>query len=345
MLQDEGSNECNCAQISEGWGERMRNAKQIFGISYSGVLKFSSRFDEGADAMKFSPYRMRISGLVFASALMVMALNGCQSKQDAAIEQAKKQAASTGQVQTVTTTDKNGNTVTTTVQPPAPGQKDEVVTTTVTPKAANPAQAAATPDATAGATAGSAAAPATTAAAAPPPAPAPPPTVNVPAGTPLAIRIDHTISAKHSRAGERFAGEIVDPVTGGNGNVLIPKGSDVGGVVVVAHKRGHFKGASTLELRLTSLTLNGKTYPLETRDFREHKKGKGKRTAGLIAGGSGLGMLIGGVASGGTGLVIGGLAGAGAGTAGAGLTGNRDLVIPAESIVHFKLSDDLEIQP
>jgi hypothetical protein len=65
----------------------------------------------------------------------------------------------------------------------------------------------------------------------------------------------------------------------------------------------------------------------------------------MIGGGAGLGMLIGGVASGGTGLLIGGLAGAGAGTAGAGLTGNRDLVIPAESIVHFKLADDLVIEP
>jgi hypothetical protein len=301
--------------------------------------KFSSRFDEGVDAMKVSPYRMRISGLVFASALMAMALSGCKSKQDAAIEQAKKQAASTGQTQTVTATDKNGNTVTTVVQPPAAGQKDEVVTTTVTPKAA-----AGTP---ADASSGAAAAPASTAAApqAAPAPPPPPPPISVPAGTALAIRIDHTISAKHSYAGEKFTGEIVDPVKDGNGNVVIPKGSDVGGVVVIAHKRGHFKGASTLELRLTSLTLNGQKYPLETRDLREHKKGKGKRTAGLIAGGSGLGMLIGGVASGGTGLVIGGLAGAGAGTAGAGLTGNRDLVIRAESIVHFTLKDELEIQP
>ena len=55
-------------------------------------------------------------------------------------------------------------------------------------------------------------------------------------------------------------------------------------------------------------------------------------------------MLIGGVASGGTGLLIGGLAGGGAGTAAAGLTGNRDLDIPAESIVHFKLADDLTLQ-
>ena len=31
--------------------------------------------------------------------------------------------------------------------------------------------------------------------------------------------------------------------------------------------------------------------------------------------------------------------------AAAGLTGNRDIVIPAESIVNFKLADDLVVQP
>jgi len=64
----------------------------------------------------------------------------------------------------------------------------------------------------------------------------------------------------------------------------------------------------------------------------------------LIAGGSGLGMLVGGVATGGVGLVVGGLVGGGAGTAAAGLTGNRDIEIPAESIVRFKLADDLVLQ-
>jgi len=54
--------------------------------------------------------------------------------------------------------------------------------------------------------------------------------------------------------------------------------------------------------------------------------------------------LVGGIASGGVGLVVGGLAGGGAETAVAGLTGNRDLDIPAESIVHFKLADDLVLQ-
>ncbi len=83
---------------------------------------------------------------------------------------------------------------------------------------------------------------------------------------------------------------------------------------------------------MTSLTLNGTRYPLATRDLARSKKGKGSRSAALIGGGAGLGMLVGGVASGG-------------GTALAGLTGNRDLEIPAESIVRFKLADDLLIQP
>jgi hypothetical protein len=56
-------------------------------------------------------------------------------------------------------------------------------------------------------------------------------------------------------------------------------------------------------------------------------------------------MLVGGLASGGTGLAVGGLIGGGAGTAVAGLTGNRDLDIPAESILKFRLADDLTVQP
>ena len=145
--------------------------------------------------------------------------------------------------------------------------------------------------------------------------------------------------------GEKFTGEIVEPVKDDGGNTVIPKGARVRGKVVAVKAPGRFKGAGTLSLRLTALTLNGKEYPLDTSRLSERKKGKGKRTAAFIGGGTGLGAIIGGAAGGGTGALIGGLAGAGAGTAGAGLTGNRDLVIPAEAIIRFKLSDELVIQP
>ncbi len=281
--------------------------------------------------------RWMVAGGVLALAVGMLA--GCSSQQDKAIDAAKKQAAATGQAQQVVSIDKNGNTTTTTVQPPAPGQTAQAVTTTVTPAAAGqPANAPAS---------GPTYANGTPAPAAPVPGGAPvirPADVNIPAGSELAIRINESINVKHTPAGSPFDGEVVEAWTDSTGRVILPKGTPVGGVVDESHRRGHFKGRSVLELRLTSLTLNGQQYPLSTRDLRETKKGKGRRSAGLIGGGAGLGMLIGGVASGGTGLLIGGLAGGGAGTAAAGMTGNRDLDIPAESIVHFRLADDLTLQ-
>ena len=184
--------------------------------------------------------------------------------------------------------------------------------------------------------------------AAPAPGAAPivrPADVNVAAGTNLTIRINQHISVKTSRAGDHFDGEVVDPVAGDDGRVVIPKGTPVSGVVVASHRRGHFKGSSILELRLTYLTLNGTRYALDTRDLTQTKKGKGKRSAAIIGGGTGVGMLVGGVASGGVGLLVGGLAGAGGGTLVSGLTGNRDIEIPAEAIVRFKLADNLVVQP
>jgi hypothetical protein len=284
---------------------------------------------------------VKLATTVFALAILV----GCQSKQDAAIERAKKQAAATGQPQQVISADKDGNTTTTTVQPPAPGQTAQAVTTTVTPAVSTPPNTPAVAPSDQPAVAGQ------SATADQPPAPVAggnpviqPADVKVPAGTSLAIRINQHISVKTSRAGDHFDGEFVQPVLADDNRVIIPKGTPVGGIVAASHRRGRFKGASILELRLTSLTLNGTRYPLATSDLTRTKKGKGKRSAAFIGGGSGLGMLIGGVATGGTGLLIGGLAGAGAGTALGGLTGNRDIEIPAESIVKFKLANTLTLQ-
>jgi hypothetical protein len=157
------------------------------------------------------------------------------------------------------------------------------------------------------------------------------------------VRINQRIDVKHAVAGEHFTGEIVEPVMNNNA-VLIPRGTPVRGRIDEAHRRGHFKGRSVLELRLVSMTLNGYEYGLDTHDSVRSKRGKGRRSAGFIGGLTGAGMLIGGIASGGVGLAIGGASGAGAGTLLAGTTGNRDIVIPAESIVHFRLADQLVVQ-
>ena len=277
-------------------------------------------------------------------------LTGCKSKEDKALDQAKAQAASTNTAQQIQYIDKNGDTVTTVVQPPVPGQAQQIATTTTPPAPGPPPHSTdpvITPYGSAPVAGQPVAPPPGDQSAAPQPAPAPgqPPAVNltVPAGTELAIRINQHINVKHAHAGDRFSGEVVEPVLS-NGTEVIPKGTPVSGRIDESHRRGHFAGRSILELRLPAITLNGNEYALDTHDNVRTKKGKGKRTGAFISGMTGAGMIIGGIATGGVGLAIGGAAGAGAGTLIAGTTGNRDIDIPAESIMHFRLADDLVVQ-
>jgi hypothetical protein len=292
--------------------------------------------------------------------LALALLAGCKNKEQKALDQAKTEATSTNTPQQVQYVDKNGNTVTKTVEPPAAAGEQPAVSTLITPPppgskphstapvisplsaSAQNAVAQGAPPAYANGQPESAAPgqPSTQPATQPN---QPPVGIRVPAGTELAIRINQRISVKTSRAGDRFNGEVVEPVLS-NGNVVIPRGAPVSGRVDEAHRRGHFKGRSILELRLTSMTLGGYQYNLDTHDDVMTKRGKGRRSAGLIGGMTGAGMLIGGIATGGVGLAIGAAAGAGTGTALAGGTGNRDIDIPAESIVHFRLADPLVIQ-
>jgi hypothetical protein len=283
-----------------------------------------------------------------AALLLCCALAGCKSADEKALEQAKQQAAATGQPQQVVTNDGKGNIVTTTVQPPDPQTHQQTITQTTAPapmgSTPGTTTTAATPMMAPGTAPGATPVPAGAAVPEPNKPIVKPADVRIPAGTNMAIRINQHISVKTTPAGSRFTGEIAEPIAV-NDRVIVPRGTPVGGVVEESHKRGHFKGASILQLRLTSMTLNGTEYPLETGAFTRTKKGKGKRSAAWIGGGTGAGMLIGGLATGGVGLLVGGLSGAGAGTAVAGLTGNKDIDLPAESLVRFRLADDLSVVP
>ncbi len=289
--------------------------------------------------------------LAGAGMTALILLAGCASKQEKAIDQAKAQAISTNIPQQVQYIDSDGNTVTKTVQPPyakgqqpaistlisppPPGSKPHSTDPTITPLGSYgqpQPYGNGQPDAAEGGQPGGQ--PGMQ------PNQPPPVSIQIPAGTELAIRIDQRISVKTSRAGDHFNGNVVEPIVS-NGSVVIPRGTEVAGRVDEAHRRGHFKGRSFLELRLTSMTLGGYEYPIDTRDNVQTKRGKGRRSAAIIGGMTGAGMLIGGLATGGVGLAIGAAAGAGTGTAIAGLTGNSDINIPAESVVHFRLADPL----
>ena len=165
--------------------------------------------------------------------------------------------------------------------------------------------------------------------------------VEIPRGTTLHVRTVQTLGSKLSEEGQRFDASLDDPVVV-HGQTVVPAGANLTGTVTQAHPSGRFKGGATLGLELNRIRVSGQSYPIQTALFEEARKGKGKRTAGFIGGGAAGGALIGGLAGGGKGALIGGLIGGGAGTAGA-ATGNRDITLPSESRLSFRLTEPLSV--
>ncbi|HEX4066472.1 MAG TPA: hypothetical protein VHZ09_10660 [Acidobacteriaceae bacterium] len=183
---------------------------------------------------------------------------------------------------------------------------------------------------------------------APPPpnqATAPPPPaaqITIPAGTRLRVRLDEDLGSKISQPGQTFTATVADDVVV-NGQTVIPRRAEAEGVVIDAKALGHFKGGALLELRLERVKTRWGSYPVSTSTMTQVEKGKGKRTGIFAGGGGALGAIIGGVAGGGKGALIGGLAGAGAGTAGSAMTGNREILLPAETLLTFRLEHSVHI--
>jgi hypothetical protein len=202
------------------------------------------------------------------------------------------------------------------------------------PAAQSGAQPAAQPGATASGTPG---APATA-----PAQPAPPPPVTIPAGTRIRVRLDEPVGSKISVAGQAFKATVAEDVTV-NGQTVILQGADAVGTVIAARPLGHVKGGALLELRLERVTTPSGSYPVATSTMERTEKGKGKRTAKFAGGGGAFGAIIGGLAGGGKGALIGGLAGAGAGTAGSAMTGNKEIVLPTETLITFRLEKPVQV--
>ena len=167
--------------------------------------------------------------------------------------------------------------------------------------------------------------------------------VTVPEGTILTVRLKQGLGSKISTTGDSFEGSLADPISVDK-NVVIPEGSDVTGTVVDAKPLGRFKGGARLEITLNSITVKGSNYDIETTSSNRAMKGKGKRTAIMVGGGAGAGAIIGALVGGGKGAAIGAAAGAGAGTAGSAFTGNKNIVLPAETLVEFKLVKPVQVK-
>ncbi len=183
----------------------------------------------------------------------------------------------------------------------------------------------------------------------------------VQSGTRIPLALRNTVDTKHSRDGDRIYLETVYPVVV-NGSVVIPRGSFVNGTVTQSKRAGRGKGKSELYIRFDTLILpNG-----VTRDFRsrmgsadsangrvDREEGKvtGERDkasdARTVAGGTGIGAGVGGIAGSAAGhpvqgLGVGAIAGAAVGLATVFGKRGPDASLPRGTVVEMILDRDLQ---
>jgi hypothetical protein len=188
------------------------------------------------------------------------------------------------------------------------------------------------------------AAPPPAAASEPPQPPPPPKKVTVPAGTQITVRLNDGLDTEKNQVGDTFHGTLGVPIVI-NDETVVPSGADVTGRVVDLKSSGRFAGNSVLTLELSSLSMNGKTYNIQTNQWSRQGKGEGKNTAVKAGGGAAIGAIIGGIAGGGKGAAIGTAAGAGAGTGAAATKKGEQIKLAPEASLSFLLINALTVTP
>jgi len=174
--------------------------------------------------------------------------------------------------------------------------------------------------------------------------------VSVPEGTPLKVKLATTISTFSSKVGDPFQGKTTEPVVI-EGKTLIPAGSTVEGRITKLNEPRRISGKPTIVIFPEHIVLpDGQRFMLNAvlvdtdikgTDVNEEGQFKGtghdKRDQIEVAGGTGAGMLIGGLAGGPPGLLIGGAIGAGATTT-HWLVQRRSAVLPSGTGLLLELS-------
>ncbi len=178
----------------------------------------------------------------------------------------------------------------------------------------------------------------------PPPPPSPPQKITIPAGTQLSVRLNDPLDSERNHVGDSFHGSLSAPIVI-DGQTVIPSGADVVGRVANVQSAGRFAGQSVLTLELTSLSVNGMTYNVQTNQWSRSGKGEGKNTATKVGVGTAAGAILGGIIGGGKGAAIGAASGAGAGTGVAAAKKGEQIKLGPEAVLNFQIINSLVVTP
>jgi hypothetical protein len=170
-------------------------------------------------------------------------------------------------------------------------------------------------------------------------------TASLAAGTSLSATTTAEIRSHKNKVGDTVTATIASDIKDRSGRVVIPAGSEVA-LKVTAIKESENKSdtTGTLTLQPTSVSVNGKSYPISATISKVDTRLEGRKTnAGDIAkvgGGAAAGAILGRVLGGSTkGAVIGGVIGGAVGTQRAVETKDRDIVLPEGTTVTLVLDE------
>jgi hypothetical protein len=164
--------------------------------------------------------------------------------------------------------------------------------------------------------------------------------MTVPPGTFMSVRLDQELASDQNRPGDEFEATLTDPVWV-NGKVAIPEGAQIKGKVVDACAWAGLQGTARLRLTLNSIETNGSTSELHTTDVARYGSGYIKQNWEFIGGGAGGGASVGALADRGKGELIEAPVGTGAGVVGAAAAGRKNVRMPAETGLKFRLIEPL----
>jgi hypothetical protein len=161
--------------------------------------------------------------------------------------------------------------------------------------------------------------------------------VTIPSGAMVRVRINQALDSGRTQPGTKFDGIVVNDVVA-DGAVAIPRGAMVHGTVLESKKSGALSGRGELSLKLTDVTLAGRTYPIVSDVWAHNGGDKTSETVDKTVIGGGIGALIGAAAGGGAGAAIGAGVGGALGLGSSAASGNGQVYVPSEGLLTFHLS-------
>lgn len=175
----------------------------------------------------------------------------------------------------------------------------------------------------------------------PPPPPAPKKYI-LDQGTQLPVRLIDPIDSEKNQAGDTFHATLNAPLSS-DGDEAVPAGVELTGHLVDVKSASKFAGQSLVSMQLDSLSYGGKTYSLQTDQYKKETASRGKNTAEKVGGGALVGTIIGALAGGGKGAAIGAAAGAGVGGGVQAASKSQQIKLPTETVLNFTLQAPITV--